>query len=72
MTNYSASVLSIGMEVCHKTNVHLKMIIIDKIEALNQVTCRWVDSKGNSQKETFLAQELLKYNDVSVSSRFGI
>ena len=56
---------NIGDDVYHKSNQKLKMVVIQIHAELNEVTCRWVDTKCQTQKNNFLAEELNKADTFS-------
>ena len=60
MSKLKISDFSIGDDVYLKSNQKLKMVVIQIHVDLNEMTCRWVDAKGQSQKNNFLPGELNK------------
>jgi hypothetical protein len=50
----------LGDKVNHISNKILLMAVIEIHADQNEIICRWVDSKGNSQTQGFIPQELAK------------
>ncbi len=50
----------LGDKVNHVSNTTLLMAVIEIHTDRNEIICRWVDSKGNSQTQGFIPQELAK------------
>lgn len=68
MTILSIKDFTKGDAVFHRSNSHLKMIVIGTIEDTGEVTCRWTDADGKTHKEEFFSQELDKCADLGASS----
>ena len=64
MKKYTFSDFRIGNQVNHLSNNSLKIVVISKKEHLNEITCRWVDSKGEVQTNSFMLEELCRSNDL--------
>ena len=64
---YTINDFTKGDKVYHLSNTSLKMVVIEINKDLNEVTCRWVDKKGLTQCESFMAEELGKSSDLNVS-----
>ncbi len=65
MSKLKISDFNIGDDVYHKSNSKLKMVVIQIHTELNEVTCRWVDTKGQTQKNNFFPEELNKADTFS-------
>jgi hypothetical protein len=63
MKKYLVNEFQDGEAVYHLSNPHLKMIVINRNEPTTEVTCRWVDKSGISNKQVYLAVELAKFAD---------
>ncbi len=50
----------LGDKVNHVSNSTLLMVVIQIHTDNNEIICRWVDSKSNSQTQGFIPQELAK------------
>lgn len=62
---------NIGDDVYHKSNPKLTMVVVQIHIELNEVTCRWVDTKGQTQKNNFLPEELNKADSFSSQIYLG-
>lgn len=71
MSKLKISDFNIGDDVYHKSNQKLKMVVVQIHVDLNEVTCRWVDTKGQSQKNNFLPVELNKADTFSIPIYLG-
>lgn len=56
---------NIGDNIVHKSNRKLNMVVIQIHTEINEITCRWVDTKGQTQKNNFLPEELDKTDTFS-------
>ena len=65
MSKLEITDFKIGDDVYHKSNPKLKMVVVQIHTELNEVTCRWVDMKGQTQKNNFLPEELNKADTFS-------
>lgn len=54
-----------GDTVYHLSNTSLVMVVVDTNVQLNEVTCRWVDNKGQVQKMEFMPEELGDSSDLA-------
>lgn len=60
MTKLSIADFELGDKVNHSSNTSLIMVVIQIHTDRNEIICRWVDSKGVTQTQTFIPQELVK------------
>ncbi len=60
-----------GDTVYHLSNRRLVMVVVEINAQLNEVTCRWVDNKGQVQKMEFMPEELGDSSDLGPKI-FGI
>ena len=67
MAQYSIEDFKIGEKVYHLSNTTIKMVVIGVHEDINEVECRWLDKNGKIQVLGFLAEELGKVDDFSIS-----
>lgn len=63
MRSYNYEDFDLGVEVLHKTNTRLKMIVIGKNDQTKELRCRWINKDGNKLEEVFLFAELIKSDD---------
>ena len=47
------------------------MVVISKDEAMQEVTCRWVDKSGVKQVSEYLPEELGKTDDLKPRFTYG-
>lgn len=64
MSKYTINEFSVGDNVYHVTNTKLKMVVIEILKDLNEVTCRWMSADGQIHNASFLAEELGKKGDL--------
>lgn len=64
MGKYKFNDLKIGDSVYHLSNSKLRMVVIEKSEEKNEITCRWIDKDGNKHESDFLPEELGKTSDL--------
>lgn len=64
MGKYSFKDFRVVDQVYHLSNTKLNMVIISKLEEMNEVTCRWMDGKGEVQTLEFMPEELGKHDDL--------
>jgi hypothetical protein len=69
MGKYSMKDFKVGDVVYHLSNTKLRMVVIERNESLAELTCRWIDEKGQVQKLSFLAIELGKRSDLDLKIR---
>jgi hypothetical protein len=50
----------LGDKVNHSSNTRQLMVVIQIHPDPNEIICRWIDSKGISQTQAFIPQELIK------------
>jgi len=67
MGKYTINDFKVGDKVYHLSNYNLTMVVIEVNKDLNELSCRWVDSKGIVQRLEFMPEELGKYGDRSFS-----
>ena len=60
MSTLNINDFELGGKVHHSTNTSITMSVIEINKDRTEITCRWIDKKGNSQKENFIPQELIK------------
>ena len=70
MAKYSINDFQKGNEVYHLTNRGLRMVVIEINNSINEVSCRWVDSKGVPQRAEFMSEELGKVKDLGSNISF--
>ena len=63
MSKYNISDFKIGEKVYHLSNTKLIMVVIEIHKDMNEVSCRWIDDKGQIQRLEFMPEELGKYGD---------
>lgn len=63
MAKYKFTDFKKGDKVYHLSNSRLFMVIID-MPSENEIICRWLNDKGELQKEGFMAEELGKADDL--------
>lgn len=61
-----------GDSVFHRSNSRITMIVIGTNEESGEVTCRWTDAAGNTQKEEFFAEELANTSEKTVPRVYSI
>ncbi len=64
MVKYKFNDFIIGDSVYHLSNSKLRMVVIEKSEEKNEITCRRVDKDGNKHESGFLPEELGKTSDL--------
>ena len=64
MSKYTLKDFQIGDNVYHLSNTKLKMVIIKILPDINEVSCRWIDAKGEKQVADFFPEELGKVSDL--------
>jgi len=64
MAKYSITDFSKGDQVHHLSNTKLKMVVVEIVTEENEISCRWVDDKGQIQCEEFMPEELGKSDDL--------
>ena len=64
MGKYSLNDFIVGDSVYHLSNAKLKMVVIKILSDINEVSCRWVDTKGIKQIAEFMPEELGKSIDL--------
>ncbi len=64
MTKCSIKDFSKGDQVYHLSNTKLKMVAVEIITEENEISCRWVDDKGQTQCVEFMPEELGKSDDL--------
>ena len=65
MGKYSISDFVLGDTVYHLSNSKVKMVIYQINESLNEISCRWIDSKGEMQNMVLFPEELGKTKDLA-------
>lgn len=65
MGRYILKDFKVGDQVYHLSNTKLKMVIVEINEAINEVSCRWVDNEGQVQRIEFMSEELGKSSDLN-------
>ena len=60
MAKLNANDFELGDKVNHVSNSTIKMAVIEIHTDRNEIICRWVDAKGNTQIQSFISQELEK------------
>ncbi len=66
MTKLTINDFEIGDKVHQSINTSLLMVVIEISIERNEVVCRWLDKIGNSQKQSFIPQELIKEKPYSL------
>ena len=56
------------MDVYHKSNTRLKMVVIRKDDENRNLVCRWINKDGNKLEEEFLFAELIKSDDYDIDT----
>jgi uncharacterized protein YodC (DUF2158 family) len=64
MGKYIFKDFKIGDEVYHLSSSKLRMVVIEKSEERNEITCRWINKDDNKQTSGFLPEELGKTSDL--------
>ena len=67
MAKYRIEDFSVGDKVYHLSNSQLQMVVIEINKTMNEISCRWVDKSGISQREQFMSEELGKSGDIGPS-----
>lgn len=62
MAKLNANNFELGDKVNHVSNSSIIMAVIEIHADRNEIICRWVDVKGNTQTQSFIPQELAKQN----------
>lgn len=66
MAKYTIKDFQVGETVYHLSNTSIKMVTILINPEMNEITCRWVDKKGNMQVIEFMPEELGKAKDIGI------
>lgn len=64
MAKYTIKDFSKGDEVYHLSNKKLIMVAVDILTDENEISCRWIDDKGQTQCVEFMPEELGKKKDL--------
>jgi len=64
MGKYTLKDFKIGEAVYHLSNKKLIMVVIQINMEMNEVTCRWIDERGQIQIIEFMPEELGKSSDL--------
>lgn len=67
MGKYTINDFTVGDKVYHLSNTSLTMVVIEIHKDMNELSCRWIDNKGQVQHLEFMAEELGKYGDRTIS-----
>jgi uncharacterized protein YodC (DUF2158 family) len=67
MGKYSIKDFKVGDKVYHLSNTRLIMVVIAINPDMNELSCRWIDNKGQVQTIEFMPEELGKYGDRTIS-----
>jgi uncharacterized protein YodC (DUF2158 family) len=62
MTKHTINDFEVGDEVFHRSNPIMIMIVVEIDKEGNEISCRWMDTKGITHIEEFLPQELGKHS----------
>ena len=67
MAQYTINDFKKGDKVYHQSNRRPIMVVIEIKESLNEILCRWIDQKGNTQTNEFMPEELGKWDDIKLN-----
>jgi len=66
MSEYTLNDFTIGDKIYHLSNTKIIMVAIEINNELNEISCRWVDKNGNTQRKEFMPEELGKGDDLGI------
>ena len=71
MEKFNTNDFELGDKVNHVSNASIIMAVIEIHSDRNEIICRWIDSKGNTQIQSFIPQELVKEKGFSTGIYLG-
>jgi uncharacterized protein YodC (DUF2158 family) len=64
MAKYSIKDFNVGDQVYHLSKARLLMVVVELHNDTNEISCRWVDNDGKTQRIEFMPEELGKGRDL--------